>query len=309
MSPIAALEKAGGAVAGEEFSFDTSRSKDSIVPAPVVNLDAAPAFVEGELIYLDNDGRQPYNYTYDPPPPGEKKNSHEGEAHKVKIHNARLETDLSLDTSGFQLLNHRSALGPFKDYQDDAKLREVYYPEVEAAIRAVTGAEKVVIFDHTVRDSSGQEGVREPVRRVHDDQTFDSAPSRVTKHLPAEEAAERLKKRFAIINFWRPIGGPVEQWPLALGDARTIKTKDLVISELRYKDWTGHTYAVNYSPDHKFFYYPRLTPEEVVLIKVFDSKTDGTARLSAHTAFDDPTSPKDAPPRRSIEIRTLVFWP
>lgn len=124
----------------------------------------------------------------------------------------------------------------------------------------------------------------------------------------SQEAEERLKKRFAIINFWRPIGSAVEQWPLAMADARTIEQADLVPSELRYKDWTGYIYAVTYNPNHKWFYYPKIEPQEAILVKIFDSKTEGTARVSAHAAFDDPTSPEDAAPRRSIEVRSLVFW-
>jgi len=51
-----------------------------------------------------------------------------------------------------------------------------------------------------------------------------------------------------------------------------------------------------------------MTRDEIVLIKCFDSKTDGRARFSAHTAFDDPTTPANALPRESIEVRTLVLF-
>jgi hypothetical protein len=150
--------------------------------------------------------------------------------------------------------------------------------------------------------------LREPVRRVHDDQTFHSAPHRVSKHLPSEESAWRLQRRFAIINFWRPVGYRVLQAPLAICDARTIDPSDLLPSDLVYPDWTGETYAFTYNPRHRWFWFPRQTDSEATLLKIYDSAKDGRARLTAHTAFDDPTSPSDAPPRRSIELRALVFW-
>jgi hypothetical protein len=75
-----------------------------------------------------------------------------------------------------------------------------------------------------------------------------------------------------------------------------------------YPDWTGETYSFTYSHRHHWYYVPQQRTDEVTLLKVYDSQTDGTARLTAHTAFDDPTTPPDAPPRRSIEVRTLVFW-
>jgi hypothetical protein len=167
------------------------------------------------------------------------------------------------------------------------------------------------VFDHTLRDGTpehGRIGIRDPVRRVHDDQTFESAPRRVARHLPKDEAALRLQRRFAIVNFWRPIGATVQRTPLAFCDARSIEPADLLASDLVYPDWTGETYSFAYNPKHRWYYVPNQRVDEVTLLKIYDSRTDGTARLTAHTAFDDPTSAPDAPPRRSIEVRALVFW-
>jgi hypothetical protein len=266
--------------------------------------------VKGELNYLRRSGQRPVAYTFEPPP-GVPRYSGELDTRLVPIHNARQEEDVGLNRSGFELVRHRSVLSQFDDYQDEARVRDIYYPEVQSVIRAVTGAEKVVVFDHTLRDSTpehGRDGVREPVRRVHDDQTFDSAPRRVPRHLPPQEAALRLQRRFAIINFWRPIGSTVQQSPLALCDGRSIEQQDFVPSDLVYPDWTGETYSFTYNANHRWYWYPQQQTDEVVLIKVYDSLTSGVARLSAHTSFEDPQAPVDAPPRRSIEVRSLVFW-
>ena len=266
--------------------------------------------IEAVLNYTRNSGVRPVNYTYDPPP-GVPRNSGEVDSRTVKIHDARQVTGLGLDSSGFELIHHRSTLTAWSAFRDDGLVKSTDYPEVEAALKAHTGADKVVLFDHTLRDSTAEPGrpaLREPVRRIHDDQTLRSAPDRVRKHLSAEEAARRLERRFAIINFWRPVGGPVLRTPLAVCDARTIDLDDLLPSDLVYPDWTGETYAVAFNPRHRWYWHPRQLPTEATLIKVYDSATDGRARLSAHTAFDDPTSPADAPPRRSVEIRALVFW-
>jgi hypothetical protein len=229
----------------------------------------------------------------------------------VTINDARRVNGLELDVSGFELLGHRSSLSDWDAFRDAERVKAVDYPEVTAALLKHTGADKVVLFDHTLRDSTvapGHGELREAVRRVHDDQTLDSAPRRVVKHLPPDEAQWRLKRRFAIINFWRPIGGPVLQTPLAVCDARTIEPKDLMASDLVYPDWTGETYSVAFNPRHRWYWYPRQTPLEATLLKVYDSATDGRARLTAHTAFEDPSSAPNAPPRRSIEIRAMVFW-
>jgi len=146
----------------------------------------------------------------------------------IQIANARqLAKPPTLDVYGFELQSHRTEVG---DFDSEEQIRTVYYPEAEQILRKVTGAEKVVIFDHTLRSSAAQraEGTREPVRVVHNDQTFVSGPRRVRDHLPADEAELRLRKRFAIVNLWRPIGTTVEIWPLAVLDGRTIETDDLV---------------------------------------------------------------------------------
>ena len=264
--------------------------------------------VEAEVNYLLYTGQRPSTYAY-VPPPGVPQRTGVPDARRVQIANAReLPEPPSLDVHGFELRAHRTAL---EDFSSDAVIREVYYREAEALYRQVTGAEKVVIFDHTLRDSAPDkpEAVREPVRVVHNDQTFVSGPRRVRDHLPAEEAAARLARRFAIVNLWRPIGAPVQTWPLAVLDGRNLQAEDLVPSDLIYRDKIGETYAVVHRDRHRWFYFPQLRPDEVVLLKIYDSKVDGPVRLSAHTAFEDPTSPPGAPARRSIELRALVFYP
>jgi hypothetical protein len=145
------------------------------------------------------------------------------------------------------------------------------------------------------------------VPRVHNDYTEWSGPQRVRDLLP-DEAEELLKRRFAIVQVWRPIRLPVESSPLAICDARSVADDDLVISERRYPNRVGQTYAITYNPNHKWFWFPRMRRDEAIVFKVFDSLKDGRARWTAHTAFDDPSSPPNARPRESIEIRTLAFF-
>jgi hypothetical protein len=266
--------------------------------------------VRAVLNYTRNTGARPVNYTFDPPS-GVPRSSGEIDARTVLIRNARRYADFSLDVSGFEMVPHRSSLSEWSAFGDAELVKSVDYPEVAAALVARTGADKALIFDHTLRDSTAEPGsaaLREPVRRVHDDQTFESAPRRVAKHLAPEEAAWRLKRRFAIVNVWRPISAPVMRAPLAVCDARSIVLPDLISSDLVYPDWVGETYAIAFNPRHRWYWYPHQAPGEATFLKIYDSATDGRARMTAHTAFDDPGTPRDAPPRRSIEVRAILFW-
>jgi hypothetical protein len=231
------------------------------------------------------------------------------EAHRVAIRDMRpIAAELSLDREGFAVLNHRSAV---HDFWDDAEVRRVYYKESEALLRQATGADRVVIFDHTTRrhirgTQDRSAATRQPARRVHVDHTARSGPQRV-RHFLGVEADRLLRGRVQIINLWRPIRGPVRDAPLAVCDASSVAPHELVPTDLVYRDRVGETYSVRYNPAHRWYYLPEMTPDEALLLKCYDSRTDGGARFAPHTAFNDPTAPHDAPPRESIELRTFVF--
>jgi hypothetical protein len=224
----------------------------------------------------------------------------------VTITNARALGELSLDREGFRLVRHQSATANFYDADE---VRRVYYPELVRMLNETTGAAKAVIFAHDVRsaDKSKQDGdrVREPVSSVHNDYTPKSAPQMVREILPHDEAEYRLAKRFAEINIWRPIRGPVLDRPLAICDARSIAPGDLVAIDRYLKH---EVYMMTFNPAHRWFYFPKMLTGETLLIKGFDSMLDGRARFTAHAAFVDPATPPDAPSRESIEARALLFF-
>jgi hypothetical protein len=227
----------------------------------------------------------------------------------VTVRNGRpLKGRLSLDREGFLLVD---APATFADFDDSKTVEARYYPESAALVKRLTGAARVVVFDHTLRRAptapAPRNGVREPVKRAHNDYTLKSGPQRV-RDLMGDEAPALLRRRFAIVNVWRPITGPVEESPLGLCDALSIRPADLVPTDLIYRDRIGETYSLAYNPEHRWYYFPRMRTDEVVLIKCYDSAEDGRARFAAHGAFDDPTSPPNARPRESIELRTLVFF-
>jgi hypothetical protein len=272
------------------------------------NIEALP-FVTGELNYLAPTPGKPRTYAYDPPP-GEPKSTALPEPHQVPIFDARLIAGgLSLDREGFALVRHPTAV---RNFYDDKEIRNVYYPAAEAFLKATLKADRVFIFDHTVRKrvegaaDVRDGGPRQPATRVHVDQTDASGANRVREHLP-EEADELLKGRVQVINLWRPIRGPLRDAPLAMCDGQTVGPGDLVASDLIYPGRKGETYSVKYNPNHRWFYVPEMTTDEALLLKCYDSATDGRTRFGPHTAFVDPTTPADAPPRESIELRTLVF--
>jgi hypothetical protein len=280
--------------------------------ADVLDRQAAPEAtkqIEATLNYILNTGEKIFTETSDPGLRDNRTSSGTLDPRRVVMHNGRLQAaDFQLDRDGFRFARHDTKVA---DFFDDGDVRRVYYPEMEALVKAESGATRVVVFDHTLRTADEemrmQRKIREVVPRVHNDYTEWSGPQRV-RDIMGDEAEALLRRRFAIIQVWRPIRHPVESFPLAICDARSVAFEDFIISERRYPNRVGQTYATVYNPAHKWFWFPRMRREEAIVFKVYDSLKDGRARWTAHTAFDDPTSPPHARPRESIEIRTLAFF-
>ena len=230
-------------------------------------------------------------------------------AHPVAIENGRLLRDtLSLERQGFELWEHKTKVGNFFD---SAEIERTYNPEVEALIKRATGASRVFVFDHTVRveneDERSAKRVREPVLFVHNDYTKESGPQRVRDFFH-EDADALLKHRFAIVQVWRSIAGPIQTTPLALCDAQTIAPEQLITAERRTKDRVGHTQCMTFSPANRWYYFPDLSRDEALLIKTFESDPAHHGGVSGHSAFANPNAPADAAPRQSIETRTFAFF-
>ncbi|MEE2693848.1 MAG: CmcJ/NvfI family oxidoreductase [Pseudomonadota bacterium] len=191
----------------------------------------------------------------------------------------------------------------------------------------------------------GGQQVQGPAHVVHGDYTLASAPQRLRdlakspgvndtffsffpdgESLLDAEMVERLivGGRFAIINVWRNITkDPVVTNPLALCDATSVRPENLVVFEIHYHDRIGENYFAKHAEHHEWFFYPEMTCDEVLLIKQWDSSGEfatsgGIQRdslmsgspctFSFHSAFEDPTTPIDAPERWSIEVRCAVLY-
>jgi hypothetical protein len=265
--------------------------------------------VRTRVQFTVNTGETPVALVHEP---GAGPDQHQGtfEYRDIVVYDGRPIADhMDLDRHGFTFRHYGTAV---TDFYDDEQVRRVYYAELERLVKQVIGADKVIVFDHTIRvgDSKAraERKLRAPVSTVHNDFTVRSAPQRVRDLLPANEAEERLQKRYGSINIWRPIRGPVERSPLAICEYGAIEDKDLIAAERHYQGRIGGVYNLAYNSGQRWYYFPKMEREEVVMLKCYDSLTDGTARWTAHGAFEDPNTPADAAPRESIEVRTLYFF-
>jgi len=263
------------------------------------------------------DGSAPFNLAGDHPP-GLTRTNFGAVAHDVLIHDIRgRESSFTLDEDAFQILQNQPPSAELS-FTDDASVEKNYYPEVERLLLDnVPGANKVIIFDHTIRRPNTS---RTPVSRVHIDQTAVSAAQRVRRHAATPEEAERVlsSSRYRIINVWRPLNkAPVEASPLAFASSATLRDDDVIPVEHRYpkeKGYVGQTAGIRYNPEQKWHYLSGITGSERILLECFDSealKENSKVKGGrvAHTAFEDPRTREAAEGRESIEVRALVFGP
>jgi len=268
--------------------------------------------VRSTFNYTRDTGVEPEVYFYEPPQ-GTVIRSPGDDPHEMTIHDGwDRARSCSLDREGFALREFHS---PFEQWQDDEAVRRYFYGEVAEFVRRDVGARRVVIFDHTIRAKSNEKqqtnehttSQRAPVMLVHCDYTPNSGPLRVRQLLPAE-ADELLKRRVAFYNFWRPLKRTVEERPLAMCDVTSSRQEDFITMKLRYRDRNGEIFVMRYSPGHHWWYFSCMTPDQVILLKTYESATDGRARFVGHSAFDDPNTRPEAPMRESIEVRTMAFF-
>ena len=270
--------------------------------------EIAPAF-EALLHYLADTTEAPESYGGISQSEADQKRKGKYAEHSMPIYNGRaVAHGLSLEREGFILVDHNTQV---KNFYDEAEVRSVYYKETEELVKRITGAKRVLVFDHTLRaaDSAIREKnqVSSPVRNAHNDYTEWSGPQRVRDLLP-QEADDLLSRRFAVVQTWRPINKPVQNDHLAIADAQSIGMSELVPSARIYPNRRGEVYHSTYNPAHRWYYFPNMQRNEAMVFKCYDSSKDGRARWTAHCAFDDPTAPANVPPRESIEMRTLAFF-
>lgn len=259
-----------------------------------------------DFYYPPADGSVAYYYFKDPPPGVAKTNFTWG-PHPITLHDIRgCENEFTLDSHAFQPIQNALLMKTDPSFTDEQNIKDCYYQEVEELIlREVPGAERVLIFNHTVRRNTPN-AYRMPISSVHFDQTEEGAVNRVKNHLP-DEAETLLKGRYRVINVWRPITGPVVDKQLFYGPGSLVREEDILFTENYYPDYHGKGAGVKPNDGRKWYYWSGMQTDEVILMKCWDSRTDVKERRCPHASFDDPRMPKNARPRESIEVRCLVL--
>jgi hypothetical protein len=271
-----------------------------------------PQHIDAAISYLLPTNEVPRSYAFEPPAGTPWENcAYVEQVVPIRDHRA---ANPSIDREGFEL---RRVPALSIDFDDDDAIRSTCYAQTAELALAVTGAQRAHVFDHLVRRRRAggnlnfgrrTRGERaRPNGRIHNDYTEASGRRRLGLVIDDAEALAAVR-RYAIVNIWRSISGPVRDTPLAVCDARTVMARDLVAGEVLYPKRTGEIYYLLHSPLHRWHYFPEMDRDEALVFKQYDSQLSGVSRFTLHAAFDLPEIPADAIPRESIELRCLVIY-
>ena len=273
--------------------------------------------IEGDIAYIDSTGQTAEHLVY-PVSSGKKIVRPPNSYQKMIINDGRGEIDsFNLDLQGFSLIRHKSSIA---DFYDNEAVKRQYYPEMIELLKTQLHATDVLIFDHNqrskVRAAAKQPEVRNPVASAHVDYTLSSAPDRSIEILEKANKSHYVGRRLALINAWRPIIGPAEDFPLALCDVRTVQADDLVQTHIHHFSesdpdtprHSGQIYSLRHNLSHKWYYFSAMQPDEVLLLRNWDSTADKKSDYTPHTGFKNNLAPEGTIPRESIEIRALVVY-
>ena len=230
---------------------------------------------------------------------------------EVMIRDAR-GLDADLDREGFCLVQHSSAV---TDLTDLAAVKEVHSPEIEAMLKALTGADHVAMTPFGILRFSEKSGANEnhdnshPARFVHVDMAREPAAAMRDKGAPAGKKVVRS----AQYNVWRVVSQPPQDVPLGLCDCASVAPSDLIDCDAIFDpldgspEWGFPNYLLAHNPAHRWYYYADMHPREAIIFKTSESDP-ARAQMMPHGAFDNPAAPADAPPRVSLEMRGTAYW-
>ncbi|TAQ87153.1 hypothetical protein B7494_g4531 [Chlorociboria aeruginascens] len=216
----------------------------------------------------------------------------------------------TLDTAGFQIMQHKTDVERFETMEDLIKYQE----ETAACLKEFFNAEYVLpwqvkkrknkpltgIVQQNLRDWTAVDG---PAKGAHNDVTIHSGPIMLKTHLPEEIKKRYLKPgyRFRIVNTWRSLIPVLEDNPLAFCDFRSVHREDLIACDRVIPTRAGEVYYLKYKPEHHWCWLEHMTPEEPLLFIMWDSAPGPQAR------FQNPHANESAERRVSVETRNIII--
>lgn len=234
----------------------------------------------------------------------------------------------SLLTDGLQIVNNTSTLsaeqlGAGDEPEGKKAIEESYFDEIRQLLTNMTDCKNVFPYSFRIRQNNttlqnfdvsrlGFNSI--PIAHVDRDNV--NAPQRVRDSMGEDKGDDLMKhKNWAQVNVWRPIGQAVQKWPLVFVDKRGVPEWDYDTHTARVYPKNDprtssmfkntHETVLKHDDGYLYRYVSKVRPDEAL---VFFSFHNNPRLVTPHAAFWDYSSPKDAPTRHSIEVRSWAFY-
>jgi len=203
----------------------------------------------------------------------------------------------------------------YEDFNDETKIDKVYLKEIAESLKSSLHACRVQIFEHLVRKrhtnfpfAAGEEWLyKQPTTVAHMDMSREWAAT-MGRRLNHKIGLGNLpSQKYQYINVWKPLRGPVQDWPLALCDPRTVDPASLQDGDVVFKDFVIENKLLQYKTENKWYYVSNQRADEIWVFMQADSRDDGLCGVP-HTSFLHPESGESTFPRESIEVRAIVYF-
>lgn len=268
-------------------------------------------FIRNDDFYNEE---KPYLLTYEPPGDFPKTNVKLDNRH-MKLEDIRgRENEFNVEDNGFAIMKIQTKLS-YEDFDNEDLVKRVYLKEVAETLKTFLGASRIQIFEHIVRKrdpiypiSTGEPYIyNQPTSIAHIDTTPEWSTV-MAERLNPTRGPDLLKSRYQCVNIWRPLKGPLRDWPLALCDISTVDLDDIHPGDLVHPNFVIENCQVNYNPKQKWHYISGQLPSEAWVFLQSDSKDAWIKSGVPHSAFPHPDSQPDDPPRESIEVRAFAWY-
>ncbi|KAF2452476.1 hypothetical protein BDY21DRAFT_359300 [Lineolata rhizophorae] len=233
----------------------------------------------------------------------------------IKVHNLR-SAGISYEDHGIMIASLDSNQMRPEEFDDDERIEQVYLPELHRCLCKALGAKDVTIFDWMLRKRAASfpkrnagernEGAVQPSLSAHIDYTMAELDGRLDKYF-GEDREEVTKRRYQVVNIWKPLSGPCRDYPMAYCDPKSVdREKDLLVVDEVFPTVANEVFQVYYNPNHKWYYVPDQLDSEVTIFNAYDSEK-GQDVAVPHCSFDLGEAGSGIP-RQSIEVRAFIFY-
>ncbi|KAH1342226.1 hypothetical protein KXW98_003509 [Aspergillus fumigatus] len=262
-------------------------------------MDDPGSTVQASMFFLTPDElhkqQRPYTFKFPPYNGCPQSNMTHEKINGITVENMRgREDQFQLERNGFTILKVNTGL-EYDDFFQAERVGSMYFVTIRKRHPMYP------ISDGTVYEYD------QPTTVAHVDTSREGTIDEIRRQY-GKEADGLLKKRFQWINFWKPLRGPVNDWPLVLCDSSLIDVrKDLAVADLLYPDLATENQVMYYRDGLKWYYLSDHEPSEIIVFKQMDSLNSACPGVP-HASFWNPLASNREPPRESIEGRAMVFY-